>query len=679
MATARKTANGNSQPTIRAPARGPRRQPDSGARLRPVVLDDGDLAWVEPPRHRPLRTILRTLRLAVFRYRAQLAPVALITAVWILGAVVYPVGHGVRTVAVLGVLATAAAAAASVRWCTRPATRAYLVVCLLAATGWLAAAARLGPDQQMAAVLWLVGCAVAGPWWWRHRIRGVPASSDASTEVEVWNEKVACPGGPLPGATLTGISPVRGGWTATIALVRGKQTTDDAVAKTRQIASAYGREIDSVAVEPTADGNAAHASLLMLDANPLHQIQLWPGPSALDLGSGVAAIGIYADGARAPYRFWRYGSGPVHDLIAGTTDSGKSRLCDQLLALERHSGLVTSWVIDPQSGQSLPDWVSAVDWFAPSVEEGLRLLRAARAVMYARNRHLARVAWVDDKGRTRRGRTSFDPRLAMPLLSITIEEAHRVLAVDSARKLAEEIAVMSRKCGIKLRFVVQVPLLDQLGGSSTLRDMLAGGNVIVLRTANPLTGQVAFQGALPVAPNKLPRQLPDGSSSAGLGFILGPADRPATMRAYHVDDPHYWATTGEPAELDVLSLDAAGEEYATRVERAEAEEGSTDEGSADRYRGGGAPCQAPTEGRRPGESDSPRDPPTDREPESAVAAVLAVLADGEAQRGQLIAETGYSPRAVTDALKALVSDGRVCKIAHGRYTLTDRDEHRSAD
>jgi hypothetical protein len=148
---------------------------------------------------------------------------------------------------------------------------------------------------------------------------------------------------------------------------------------------------------------------------------------------------------------------------------------------------------------------------------------------------------------------------------LTIEEAHAVLAIPEARSIVEDIAKMARKCGIKLRLVVQVPLLDQLGKSTTLREQVKSGNVIILRTANRLTGQVAFDGALPVDPALLPREWPDGTSTAGLSYVLGPQSRPAPCRIDYVADPYYWATTGTTTQLpEVL---AAYERYVAEMEK----------------------------------------------------------------------------------------------------------------
>jgi hypothetical protein len=423
-----------------------------------------------------------------------------------------------------------------------------------AASVWLIAAAAHGLRPPMPGLLLVLTLAAGVPWWWHHRIRPVPGVEDWQ---QVWDERVAAQGSRLPGSQLAGRAPVEAGWEATIELPPGKLTTTAAVAATESIASAYRVPVSSVVIEPTDTGDASRARLLMLERNPLEKLQPWAGPALFDLAMGVVPVGVYPDGQVAYYRFWRPESGAVHSLVAGTTGAGKSRFVEMLLACERHSrGLICSWVCDPQGGQSLPDWIDHVDYAERTAEGGVRMLRRAVAVMYERNAYLAQVEWTDDRGRVRKGKAHFEPTPEMPLLSITIEEAHAVLSIAEARKLAEDIAKMGRKCGVSLRLVVQVPLLDQLGNSMTLRDGVAGGNVVVFRTANRLSGQVAFNGTLPVDPSQLPRQFPDGSSTAGLGYILGASDRQAIMRSFCDLDPFSWATSGDTVRLSPVLEEA---------------------------------------------------------------------------------------------------------------------------
>jgi hypothetical protein len=209
--------------------------------------------------------------------------------------------------------------------------------------------------------------------------------------------------------------------------------------------------------------------------------------------------------------------------------------------------------------------MTQVDRAARNPEECLALLRAARNVMHRRNALLATMPWVDEKGRGREGFEAFPWMLAgLPLLVVTLFEAHAILALPGARELVEDIAKMASKCGIKLRLEVQVPLLDQLGGSMTIRDMVAGGNVAVFRTANSLTGQVTFQGNLPVDPSRIPKFFPgpgtlEERTTAGVGFTLGSQARTLMFRAWRLEDTYAAARTGQTARLDPDSAEAAGQ------------------------------------------------------------------------------------------------------------------------
>jgi hypothetical protein len=389
--------------------------------------------------------------------------------------------------------------------------------------------------------------------------------------------------------------------------------------------------------------------------------------------TGIAPVGIYMDGEPTPYRFWRPGSGPQHDLISGSTDSGKSRVLDQLLAYERHAKLETapgvfenlmaSIVIDPQNGQSVPEWKRNVGLFASGTEQGLMVLYRLREEMFTRNVLLSDTEWVDERGRTRYGVDHFDPlhplirSLGMKLWCVTVDEAHILLKIKEAAELVAELVAMFRKCGGKIRLVTQVPLLNSLGNKMEIRDAVAAGNVHVLRTANALSGQVAFNGAIPVKPNHLPREWPDGSTTAGIGFALGPAARPAMMRHYFVRDSYHWANTGETTPADWL----VSEEQAYEArERATAK--ATPQRPAPRHAAprplAAVPTAKPVEAR-PGPPAAERD------------AVLAALRNGGRKRSEImLACPGLSLGDVQQALDTFVAAGQVRVNADRGYELT---------
>ncbi|WP_141575762.1 hypothetical protein [Actinomadura sp. WMMA1423] len=491
-----------------------------------------------------------------FRHRKHLAPLALMGGLHAAAAAAH------ATSAAPPVVAGAAAGAGLVWWglrgrrrLDRAPERLYGATVWAAGTAWATAATGIGVTAVDSA-LWTTGAALAVPWWVHHRVRPrrpepeAPALGWVEEIREVWAARVACPQGPLPGSRLLDVRESPGGWRATIELEDG--TSDTAQARVKDIGARLKLRADQLSIEPHPHG--LHLAVILVQPdNPLATVRHWEGPT-LDVHTGVSQIGIYADLEPVRYRHWRRGHGPVHTLIAGTTDAGKSALVKMLLAEERHSGLVLSWLIDPQRGQSYSGWKKSVHRFAGTLPEARKLLFQARARMYARNELLSNLEWTDERGRLIEGVEDFtpgDPRHGLPLLAITIDEAQVILSDDICCALVEEIIAMSRKCGIKIRLLTQVPLQGSLGDSQQIKDAVASGNVVVLRTANPLSGGAAFNGAMPVDPVMLPKEWPDGTSTSGLGFVFAPgADRPTTMRTLLPVDAYGWSQSGEPAVAD---------------------------------------------------------------------------------------------------------------------------------
>lgn len=594
------------------------------------------------------------------RFRNQLAPLAVMAGTYGAGCGVDLLGHPL-IIGGAGLAASAIAWRASAWWLNRSIERVYATTVTTAGSWWLWCGTG-GIGGHMPAWLAGAGGALALPWWWHYRLRGVPtdeptvnADTPVNSRIAEWDRVVACPGGPLEKSRLLDTEEIRGGWAGTIEILKGN--TDRAVMATKDIGAALRLKAGSIWIEPTPLGELHLARVLVLEENPLQNLLCWREPT-LDVAKGTSVLGWYADMGEVRYRHFRPGSGPVHTLIAGSTDAGKSRTVDQLLCEERHSGVIASQIIDPQGGQSLPDWQGNVEDYARNITEARALLTRARDRMYARNAFMASVKWRDDHrsdkfpdGRERLGIGEFtpgDPRHGLKLLSITIDEAQTVLADPVCRALVEEMIAMSRKCGIKFRLITQVPLLSSLGNSMAIRDAVAAGNVIVLRTANRLSGQVAFNGALPVDPSSLPKEWPDGSTTSGIGFVFAPgADRAATMRVGYVEDVFGWATTGPTIGLEPY-------------------EGPAAKGSD------GASTAQPN----PPEPQSDAQP--DRAGEDAVLAFLAERAASETSRGDLINQiqgASANPPALRTLVKALtdlVEAGEVERTGRGQYRITEQ-------
>jgi hypothetical protein len=404
-----------------------------------------------------------------------------------------------------------------------------------------------------------------GIYWWRRGKKTAAPVPALSKQLQLWQDNVACPDGPLPGSELRDVVTTDYGWTAVLVLKNG--TWRKAVTATGDIAGALDLPEEMVQIEKAAGQSARRAVIAVFDRNPLQDGTTYPGPQILNKTTGQAEVGIFYDGKPARYAFWKP-SGPVHSVVYGATDGGKSRFLDMLLSTERHNGIV-SWVCDPQGGQSLPRWREAVDWYEDTAQGGLAMLYDVRNVMYERSARYSMMEFIDHKGRKLRGRDHFVVGDPDPLISVTIDEAHRVLALPGAVALVLEIVLMARKCGIKLRLVFQGPKANMFGAgpeSTDIREQLQSGNTVMFRTASALTDSIGLPG-WEVNPSQLPMYWPDGTSTAGLGFIKGPDNRQAQFRAHFDRDPAHWATTGETPTLESSAEAVTSKAYGERLER----------------------------------------------------------------------------------------------------------------
>ncbi|MGO4634978.1 hypothetical protein AB4225_29225 [Streptomyces sp. 2RAF24] len=404
-------------------------------------------------------------------------------------------------------------------------------------------------------LLWSFGY---GTWAWRRWGRRPAVSGPALAQQMLdWMDYAAVADGPYPKSKL--VSPIAtpgGGWSAEIHVPRGKSFKITAL---DDVLSVLGiDDPDLIAMEKLAPRKG---KITVFTENPLKKGTLFGPEHVLDPATGLAPFGVYYDREEAHYRFFLPGSGAVHSFVTGTSGSGKSRALDALLGIERRSPLVCSIVIDPQQGLSLPDWPDGVAVFAPGNAFGIVALRAVHALMKERADRYNRMKWTDDKGRTRVGRAFFVPGDPDPLVSVTLDEAHDLLNDpefgEEAVKIIGDLAKEARKVGIKFRLANQSPNASELGGETLIRDILQGGNNLVLRSGSSATGKRAAGSALDgVDPGAIPKEFSDGTSSGGLGYLAGPDGRTAMWRAPYVDDPYGLAHEGVTTGIEQASIDA---------------------------------------------------------------------------------------------------------------------------
>jgi DNA-binding transcriptional ArsR family regulator len=308
----------------------------------------------------------------------------------------------------------------------------------------------------------------------------------------------------------------------------------------------------------------------------------------------------------------------------------------------------------------VPDWQEAASWFAGTIPEIRRMLLATERIMNGRKRRRSRERWTDAQRRERIGRGAFTPTAAEPLLVVVIEESPDVLADEVCRRIAARLGKKGRKHGIVLIVVTQVPSLAELGGDLTIRSMLSSTNIVMFRTSDRLSKQMGMPGDLPVDPAALPAAWPDGSGTAGLGYLAAAGGRISPMRAQYVEDPFHWATVeGDVAELEQTAIEDAGAVYATWRERRAAGLDERDD-------------PAPTskdDAARPRNLDSGR--LAGRQGTTREAILAHLKYGGEIHSGPLARDLDVPLPTVSSALRRLEHDGHAIQVRHGVWAHPD--------
>ena len=597
-------------------------------------------------------------RTGAYRFRLHLVPF------WWLAALA---GAGLalhKADAVPAALLTALASAAALLMLTRHLSAfARKGAAALAALTvlWLPLVAAFGISKPLPAFLVFCWLAFTIPWVrhyrWRPEVPEQVPPVRHMGDVEIWDQRIAARR--LKGTYLTEPAEIPGGRTWTVMLPHGDIVPADVMANEARIAGAWDKPRTEVFTEPYPDGRESRCKITILKRDNLRDVTEWDG-SGIDPETGCASIGRYADGQPARIRLFARRDGTRHGLIAGATGSGKTYALDLLIRIALTSGFIVPVVLDPQEGQSLPQWRKRV-LYASGVDECMAMLRGLQAGMLDRSRYLSSVTW-DDDGHETEGMDFFDPVIAGLPIVLVIGDEFPVLLTDprhgnEAIRLTADLGKRGRKTGVSLWPVAQVPSLSELG-DQVVRSMLVGGNVVCLRTGDRVSAGML---GLDVDPSSLPRYFADGTPTYGLGYVVGPELRQATART-HIVSP--------AARREVPAVPSLDPRFAAIMARFRPEVQETLEHAA-------PPPLAAV--------------PDDDAPEGRTAsdAILAVLADAgtELERGEIAQRTGrlatgewgrgkpFGIRAIANALTSLADSGRIDKTRTGVYRLSRPSLH----
>ncbi|MGL5862521.1 MAG: FtsK/SpoIIIE domain-containing protein [Phycicoccus sp.] len=396
----------------------------------------------------------------VYRYRSELAPVAVAVALATTGSVLHARAPG-------GWPFVAVAAVAIAIGFTRPqiapdlrrTERAYAVAIATAAGAWLTLATAYGPDAGPLRSVLLVGSILGGVPWWAHRRRRAKVRVERT--LDAWPDIADAVG--LSGSRVMSAVVDLWGWRARIRLRRG-QTVADLIGRTAALESGLGTRPGALRVEPDPD-HADRATIRVLNTDPHARAIPYPTqPSDSEDPDGQEPpsvtdpilLGVFEDAQPVTLTLAHR-----HGLVGGVAGAGKSGVLNVILAHLAACPDVVLWGIDLKGGMELGPWTSCLGRLATTPRDAASLLGDTVAILDARARHL-----------TSDGARLWKPTSAMPALVIVIDE-YAELAEQSPAAVthADSVARRGRAVAVTLLAATQRPTQKAMGSGAVRSQM----------------------------------------------------------------------------------------------------------------------------------------------------------------------------------------------------------------
>ena len=397
---------------------------------------------------------LEALARWAYRYRSEIAPLALGGVAYLTAAFLHTRYPGWAPAVALLALAASTALAwwRQVTPGLRQTERAYAATVTAVAGLWLAVATAVGAGTTPMPALLALGTLAAGvPWWWHRRRR---ARVRVERTLDAWPDIAEAVG--LNGSRVMSAVVDLWGWRARIGLRRG-QTAADVINRVAALESGLGTRPGAVRVEPDPT-RADHALIRVLDADPHAHAIPWPD----DLGDQPPSItdpiplGLFEDASPVTACLAHR-----HALVGGVAGAGKSGVLNVVLATLSACPDVVLWGVDLKGGMELGPWTPCLDRLATTPTAAVTLLAEAVAVLEARATRLAAE-----------GLRLWQPTPDEPALVVIIDE-YAELSEDAATALAhaDSIARRGRAVAVTLLVATQRPTQKAMGSGAVRSQM----------------------------------------------------------------------------------------------------------------------------------------------------------------------------------------------------------------
>ncbi|GGU66503.1 DNA translocase FtsK [Streptomyces daghestanicus] len=507
----------------------------------------------------------------------------------------------------------------------------------------------------------------------RVRLTVAPTARRGGGGIEaMWAEKVARPGGAIPGSEIVRVEqfPARGDLPARGMVLAQVDAGEIARINHGQLCSAFGVEPEELRLVAEARGREALVTLY--ESAPLKASRRATRELLTLDAYGRYTIGTAHDGSDAKVHM-QSAAGTLHGFLVGVTGSGKTVSLALMCAAWALAGLAT-WVTSARPDAQMSAVGRHIDRQSAGAVFTWWMLKAAIALMDIRGTINAEAGH------------DFSAHSPYPGLVLVLDEFNSLVGDDA---LGDEIARMTdvlaregRKFGIGIVFAGQSLNLSKLGGEASLRDQVQGGIGVVLRIANASGGIAARQATGGLAGDVDLADIPDrfnasmslmarmggviddvpGEPTQGVGHIVTGSGA-TMMRSLYVHLPKDGSRDG----LDDIFPEGGGINTLTDREISALTElglwhdwtmpppstngdGDGDEGALPQFSGIG--------------SFAP--PAVKTKPRTVKDQVLDVVdrqMTAKEIRGQVDAAAGT----VRNALSDLVTDGRLVQVDHGVY------------